>query len=231
MTSQFTPLTFVLLVFFIVVVLWNTWILWRLMHRSKRNVGSIQDEKYFDLKYNMQLMIAIFSIVVSVATAMGYTSLNNVKEELRKELTNSIDSLNNRLTTINSTAANIESFLSETEKITVQVDLLQGKVKSINEKNILKQNYYIVTSLKFIVKDPSEHRTINFKDLKTNLGDRLPNFTTPPLIITVPDETIPVQVFDITNNSFSVTPYGVQVGERDPFDGKPIVFSILILEK
>ena len=77
------------------------------------NVGGIPDAKYFELKYYIQLSIAIFSILVTIFSAFGLTSLSDVKKELKTEIKRSIDSLENRLHILSSNANNIESYLKE----------------------------------------------------------------------------------------------------------------------
>jgi hypothetical protein len=220
-----------LLVIFISVTVWNLVTLDSIKKMSIANANNIQDAKYYELKFNIQFLLAIFTIIITVFSTIGYTSLTVAKEEIKRDLIRAADSAKLRIERIEPQLSEAENTIVKYKALVTQLNFLQNNIKDINSKNILKQSYYIVSTIKFTVSGPEEYRKINFKDLKTNLGDRLPEFTTPPIIIPAPDEVIPVMIFDISNTSFSVAPYGVQLGERNPFDGKPIIFSILVLEK
>ena len=229
----------------LVVSAWNGYTLLQIKKMNKEGEKTSADERYYELKFKIQFLVAMFTFLAAIAGLYGYNTLEDVKQKLTTELNDSIDSLKQRLraTTTNlnskdSIVKNLENdlgTLSENvprlKKGFGQIEFLERKIQTINGKNILKQNYYIVTSLSFTTNDLSKPAKIYFKDLTTNLGDKLPSFTRPPLIITVPDESIPVEVFDITLDSFTITPSSTQYSDRFPWDGKPIFFSVLILER
>ncbi len=229
----------------LVVSAWNGYTLLQIKKIHKEGEKTTPEERYYELKFKIQFLVAMFTVFAAIVGLYGYNTLEDVKQKLTNELNDSIDSLKQRLETtatilntkdsivriLENDLAALSENVPKLKKGFNQIEFLERRIQTINGKNILKQNYYIVTSLSFATNDLTKPVKIYFKDLATNLGDKLPSFTRPPLIITVPDESIPVEVFGITLDSFTITPSSTQYSDRFPWDGKPIFFSILILER
>lgn len=221
----------ILLIILISISIWN--------HRSLRDIkkltversSGLPDARYYELKYNIQLLTGLSTVLIAIIGFLGYSNLDSAKSEMKADFKKSVDSLEYKLNTINNRLDGFNSSADKIEGSFSRADLLEAKINGINNKNILKQSYYIVTGLSFKTKGSEDVSTLYFKNFRTNSGDRLPSFKNPPIIIAVPDVDTPVITFDVTNESFSIVPYGVQVKDRNAFDGEPILFILLIFEK
>src|SRR5690606_24780098 len=111
-----------------------------------------------------------------------------------------------------------------------QIKTIRNLIEEINEKNKIKQNFYIVDSLKMDVSDINQFgHHYYFKDLHTNLGDKLPEFVKPPFVIPMPSGSSSIELFDIDEEGFSA---GRFVEFSNDFDDKRkiIYFNIIVFE-
>lgn len=71
---------------------------------------------------------------------------------------------------------------AKTAKTKSDITSAQQRIREINSKNILKQNLYIVKRVPFDMDHMPEGgmKRIYFKDLRTVMGDKLPQFLTSP---------------------------------------------------
>jgi hypothetical protein len=218
-----------LLIAFISVTFWNIYSLNTIRKLSRNHASNIQDAKYYELKFNIQFLIAFFTVIVTIFSALGYNSLTNAKEEVKNNLNDAMDSIRTRLDRIQPELVRAENIISDYKKLNDDLQKLQNNIKQINSKNILKQSYYVVPSVKYKLDDPKkdEFKLIEFRNLRTHSGDRLPTFNSPPMIIPVPAVTI----YDITTTSFKVSVYGGQLMSEENILSGTTEFSLLVLEK
>jgi hypothetical protein len=240
---------YLLLVTLIVLSIWNL-INSRHLIKDKnenREAISLSDPKYFELKYKIQFQTAMFAVFVSIGAFYGYNTLEDAKIEARKEIVSSTDSLRfelkdlqNVISNNNSDAKQLENSFAEVSKNLPRLkssfnklNELELKIENINNKNILKQNYYIVTSIERPILEKPQ--TLFLKELVTSRGDKLPEFKTPPIIIPITDSKFQVSVFEITTESFVIAwgnnlinmEQGISMFPRE----KSFKFSLLVIER
>jgi|GEM_PF-2121790 len=139
--------------------------------------------------------------------------------EVNKKLKNLDSNVSNRIkstsTTIDAYFNSLKQIESRQNTINELSDKSQGKLKeferkivNLNDDNTLKRNFYLVDNIKIKYDEYSminEHYiSYSYKNLTTTLGDKLPNFETPPIIIAVSNNGFGIQIFDVTLNSFKV---------------------------
>jgi len=235
----------ILLVMLVAVSLWNFFSLNRLKRLANRDESPTADAKYYELKYNIQFLVGMSAVLIAVVGILGYKTMGDVKNDLSADAKISVDSMKVKLKSIsdeleskeanavelNNRMIQMASNAKEVEQAISKVKSLEAKIKGINDKNILKQNYYIVPSISYSVKEPQ--KKFYFKDLPTNTGDRLPEFRTPPLVFATQDLHHSVQIFNITTESFEIVWQGFITTEESPtVDLKePAKFSLLVIEK
>jgi chaperonin cofactor prefoldin len=231
---------FALLVFSI----WNLITLRELKSKRNSEERRLDDSKYFELKFKMEFLITVFSVIVALIGLLGYNTLQNAKSEIKSELNkefspieirmkNTEKSINDKdsiVKTLESKtftiANNLGTFDYKAKKQDYSLTSLENKIADINGKNIIKQNYYIVNSIKYKYHEADTTlKKFYFAVLKTNLGDKLPMFETPPLIIPIPESNAMTTIFDITRESFKVG-FSSYYGTLDT-----IQFSVLIIKK
>jgi len=189
-----STLASILLVILIGFVVWNLNSLKALIRLTKNGENQPADARYFELKYNIQFLLASSTVLITTVGILGYNSFEGVKKELLAGAKKSVDSITIRMNLIssqlkhkrdstlelNNKIIRMAEQAKELEVAFNQIKSLETKIKVINAKNILKQNYYIVPSIEYIPNDKG--KKIFFKDLVTNIGDKLPEFKLPPLV-------------------------------------------------
>jgi hypothetical protein len=116
-----------------------------------------------------------------------------------------------------------ENLNQEAGKVKTELTFAQEKINQINRKNILKQNMYIVENIQYnleVIEDTLENNNwqiVYFKDLKTIMGDRLPEFKKRPFIISaLSNEGSEVSIKNITTTSFEMASFSYIVPENSP---------------
>ena len=237
------PLIIILIVSLIILTLWNILTL-RSYKKKISNEAQLNDGKYFELKSKIEYMIATFLVVATVIGILGYTNLDNVKRELKADFQKKVDSLytsikeaevriskiDTTLKNFSSISVNLYSNISNLENRIAHgnssINSLNDKIKNINEKNILKRNFYTVDyqiNLKN-VQDLSDMKCF-FKDMITNFGDKLPEFNKPPIILITPTNGIDLTVREVTKGY-------VQLAEGTTWVENPmnITLTLVIIE-
>lgn len=182
----------------VVFLLWNNMTLGNILKIAKKGEHHLPDEKYFDLKYQMQYLVFAFILVVTFIGVIGYTSLLEIKTEVLTELNKMtvmhierVDSLvDSRIDIANSAITNSSK---ETQK---SLDEYINSVKDLNKK-IGYNNMYIIHDL-VVNKIDSKVKTITFKELGFK------SFSEIPCIFIEPRGDAIVKLIKITKDSFDV---------------------------
>lgn len=191
------------------------------------------DEKYFELKYNINLLKSISAILIFVVSFLGYSSYKDFKSEITGDLNEStekqrneietltmkIDSFKNTLDTLEILRHNLQENISSYD---LNMELLNNKVIRIN--NTLKYNprIYVVNDLKYLMSyyDKDSPVKVYFKDLVTSFNEKLPDFKRAPLI-NVEGHSVEIYVVKVTNEYFEITSgSALSSGKNDPNEAR-----------
>jgi len=197
-----------LLLFVIILLIWNTVNFHSLKKQSSRHNEQLNDSKYFELKYKQEFFVAIVSFIVGFTAFIGYSSLESVESKLKSELDNRVkdklDSIANKIRIQDSTIDNLTKVSRQLEHITTASAIKQQQISrllavselkaktfsdriyELNQKNILKQEFYIVQGVEYDLNTITERKPYvryYFKDLRTILNEPLPTFKKPPAVI------------------------------------------------
>jgi|688.fasta_scaffold419072_2 hypothetical protein len=244
-----TGLLYTLLIALITLSIWNLVTSRELVKKRNQNVGAVglSDPRYFELKYKNQFLVAMFAVFVGLGSFYGYNTLEDAKKEARTEIINSTDSLKNKLSELEklmnenkSNALQLGNDFSEVSKNLPKLDgafkrlsSLEQKIVNINQKNILKQNFYIVSTIERPILEKPQR--LFLKDLTTSHGDKLPNFKSPPVIIAITDSKFQVDVYNVSTESFIVAWGTNLVDEKEGIQFNPtekvFTFSLLVIER
>lgn len=190
-----SAITIIFLIIIIVLLIWDLTIL-RKIYKSTTNGNNIlPDEKYFELKYNINLVKSVSVIGLFVIGFLGVSTVDGLKSNVTSEIETSIKTQDDRIEQITTkieglttTLDTLENYKSELERV---IKNYESNLGSINSKvaqvnNSLKYNprIYIVNDLKYSYERNPKGLRVYFKDLTTVFGDKLPNFTNPPYINT-----------------------------------------------
>ncbi|MGE0076447.1 MAG: hypothetical protein AB7S48_01155 [Bacteroidales bacterium] len=201
--------------------------LYKKLLRFKRNENetSISDEKYYELNYKIQLLIASTSIIVVVGGFLGYNSITSIKSDY-----------NDNVKQYKVKLKQYDSTLNYYKKLVVSIDsqriqTIEALNVSVKETNRLKtdlinlQKEFSPNVSTFIVKniffdrDKSENVRVYYKNLKTIEGVRLPSFDDPPILTILNSGTSTIYLLNITSEYFEYI-QGISVELQDPNENK-----------
>jgi hypothetical protein len=230
-----------LVIALLILSVWNFIIFRRL--KSSETDKKLDDPRYWELKYRMDYLVAITAMGLTVIAFFGYESLQSAKEAVKSEI-------EVELATIRKDVGNTEKVLADLnlfsdsirddvsasgakmrDQINRQVATLkelERKIRSINNRNIVQQEFYVVRSLKL----PINHETkpgsnrVFFKDMITDKGDKLPDFENPPLVIPISQSTMTINIFNIKTDSFEAYWGGESIGSAIP---EVVEYSVVII--
>lgn len=219
---------------FMILAIWNGINFKSLKGRSVSLNQNLNDSKYFELKYKQEFLIAIVSFITAIAAFLGYNSLAAVKSQIRDDVEVKLKSNIDKIDSLKHVIAKTDSSVKDIKSVTYQYSMLairnqikenqlrkilelselktkafQKRIEELNSKSILKQEIYIVEGVEFDVLKGNSDTSSNitqyfFADLKTILGEPLPKFTKPPIIVTTSNSGAQLYIIDVTTISFKI---------------------------
>lgn len=107
---------------------------------------------------------------------------------------------------------------------------LSNKISQIKNKNIIKQEIYIVNNLAYSWTDNWVPKKINFDTLKTSDNQFLPTFSDPPAILPFTNIGIAMTITKVTASSFEIIPAG-DYGGNNNLKSYPLYLFIFVTDK
>lgn len=222
--------------FLIATIIFNVWnaIDLRSLRKSTLSNDQLKDSKYWELKYKIQFLVSAFSAIVIIAAFLGYNTIDNIRDSVSKEINQKLDSTKKAVVSlgeqqeeihrkVDSTGFKIlqyqnvilglsgkQATVRESIKLsTHDLDNLKEKITEINNKNILQQNIYIVEKeLDTTIFTGDQIKVINFSDLITINGDKIPPLKSPPFILPVSNQGADFHILNVTNTSCKLQLWG-----------------------
>lgn len=219
--------------------IWNIILIYKIKTSAKGKNKIKNKELFFDLKYRIQLITTVFSIIIAAIAFFGYSSFDKIRsdidnqiserfdrhKELYEKLQISKDSLILEYQTINDSLCTLKNnnreLNNDFENNKKQLNAIQSKLNRISEKEILTSNIYVIKNLTYkIEKNSSEYRnletTLYFRNLKTISGNNLPTFKTPPSINIIPIDGSDLESMEITTDYFRIHCGGSYADDFEP---------------
>lgn len=182
---------------------------------GSKDKSMIPDEKYFDLKYKIQYLISIFSVILFIVGFLGYNSLKNIETKISDKMSASIGELDSRIQHSDTLITRHEKSLNEFE---IEQKKIQNKLKksnkdvlslsdSVNElmkKTFLNPQIYICQFLFDEKKDGDPNGEIfYFKDIPTIDNNELPLFKKEPSLF-FSATGIQIEIIEVTKDYFRI---------------------------
>jgi len=189
---DYIGLVFLLLI--LAISAWNAFSLGSIKKDLKNS--DKYSKEYIDIKYKLQLITMIGSIIVFIIVFYGYNSKNLIEETINKIVDEKMPKkeleMNDRFdSTLNSYILRIKS--------------TEEKIRKIENKEIINAEIYIVKNQKiFSEKYRSNGKKIYYKDLKTITGKFLPKFKTEPVINIIPTNGMEYEIINRSRDFFEL---------------------------
>ena len=231
--------------------IWNHILIRRHLNQFRNNYrhnSSLTDEKYFELKSKQDYIIAASTIIFALISFVGISSIKDIKSEINSQMESEKKKIEALNTSADSTNKSFDGLklkgkdLQDSVRSALSlVDALKVRVGGILEKDVIKQNIFIVDPLRIgdfphsKEKDLENYRIIKFKELETISGQKLPIFKVPPSIICFSTTSSSLIVKDVTTEGFKITPDGysylVTEASGAVIAGDEVKFSLWISQK
>ena len=215
------------------ILVFNIWNLFSLsnLRKYQSTQQTLNDPKYYEIKAKQDFMIAVFTVFAATATFIGINSIKSIEENIKGDLDfklkgyqEKMETLSGVLKTTDSTVQTYPLKFNNYDKLLQYLENKQNQIKQstsvsgeqaksilkriqeLNNKNILKQETYVVQDVVYDESkvDSNSFQTFYFKDLRTILGDKLPKFEKHPFIMVVSNEGASIQIINVTKESFQL---------------------------
>lgn len=215
----------IMLIIILVLIISDVFFLWRIFKNIGKKKKNLPDEKYFELKYNINLLKAVSGILIFLVGFLGFNSYNNISENIDKDFSEKFERQNRRIDSLTLKLFNYESLVDslkiEEGEAVKNINDINRKFISIDNKLNLNQEALKYTTKVFVINDlkypggatteRDKAFTIFFKDLKTNYNEGLPKFKSSPMVI-LQGKGIILDVAEITEdyvriNAMDTFPY------------------------
>ncbi|CAC9972926.1 hypothetical protein [Flavobacterium panici] len=222
---------------------------------SQSNVSNLGDDRYYELKYKLQFLSSVGVIIIAVAGFFGLDKYENFVKEFKSK-TDSLDiklsEYDKKISLLDSSILKYDSRIRTYDNSFKMLDLskikfskamissnkellqLKDTIDVIKKRNILDKTFYVINNLQ--VNNPIIPNNGNlitryyFKDLYTIIGDKLPEFEKPPIILVVPQSLSNVVIVSLTKEYVELSAYNYP-GNNGNEEPKTFDFTLLIARK
>jgi len=198
----------ILLVIILILLVGDLLYLRKILKRLKKKNNTNVDEKYFELKYHLNLLKSISAILLFVFGFIGYSGFNDFKKEMSEDFDNSLKTQREEIIKMDESLKEYEKSIDSLVEFKNQLknimelndtDLkrINNKVSSINNSFKYNPKIYIINGLKY--PDSNDEMKFEFSRMKTIHDEDLPKFTKAPFI-TVQGYRAGIDILEITTN-------------------------------
>lgn len=196
----------ILLIIILVLLIGDLFYLRKILNILKKKNNTSVDEKYFELKYHLNLLKSISAILLFVFAFIGYSGLNDFKQEMTIDFETTIEAQKAQIADMDMTLEDYEKSIDSLVEFRNQLKNLielndtdlkkvNNKISSINSSFKYNPKIYIVNGLTY--QQDSKERKFEFAKMKTIHGERLPKFNKAPFV-TVQGYRSGIDILEIT---------------------------------
>lgn len=190
--------TIILLIIILVLIASDVFFLWKIFKTIGSKKKSIPDERYFELKYNINLLKAVSAILIFLFGFLGFTTYKDITKIVESDFEKKFEVQQRRIDKLDSIVKDYEETVqllkSEEGKSIENLNDVRSEFRIINQKVSQTQESLKYTPQIFVVKNLKysqiegrktglgEGLKFYFKDFKTIYGESLPKFSSSPLV-------------------------------------------------
>ncbi len=204
--------TVVLLLVIFVLLALDVFLLYKIQQSPVTRKRNSFDKRYFELKFELRVIEVVATILLLVGTFLGFATRQEIKGDVEKELRGDLEPLQSELEDLRMQVLLYQSALDSLKSeegqsienlndVKREFNLINRKVNQTQEDLKYNTRIYVANNLVFQTNKEEETKTNKywFKNLRTIYGEKLPDFKTPPLVITqVKEGGVSLIVVDIS---------------------------------
>jgi len=210
-------ITIVLLLIICILLIGDLFLLLRIkkaITKKKKNKSDF-DEKYFALKYDINLLRSITAIVVTILAFLGYSNFKDFNNEIKNTISQNIKTQTTEIDEINKKLIKYGQTIDSLDKLRNTIYNLMGNsendLKKINTKitNIdesFKNNpkVYVINKLKYPNPQSNDKSiTFYFRDMTSIHGEKLPKFKKVPFV-NIQGYSIGLNILNVTREYITI---------------------------
>lgn len=181
--------TIILLIIILVLIASDVYFLWRILRKVGKKKKGLPDERYFELKYNINLLKAVSAILIFLLGFLGFTTYQDITSIVESDFEEKFENQDKRIKALDSIVKNYESLVKSLKSVEGKsienLNDIKREFGLINKKVSQTQEALKTTPQIFIVKNvviSEDEQKIYFSKLRTIDNEKLPNFKEPPIV-------------------------------------------------
>lgn len=220
-----------ILLMFLLIAIWQAINFKKILNQLKQNKEVHSDSRYFELKYQLQFIQFVGITIITIVGILGYTTINDVREDLTNELTerldNKIQSLldsisvdirdqtqDYQISTKNLIENSIDTFYLDANRDfnNLLTETTDGIDRMLKERidNTLEKRYkdYIdktISGRRIIIREGFKTKYVeNTINVVPYANLNLGNISSIPIVFISPTNTFDYQILKVSMESFSI---------------------------
>lgn len=107
--------TTILLIIIFVLIVSDVFFLWKIYRNVGRKKNRLPDEKYFELKYNINLLKAASAILIFLTGFLGFTAYGDIINKVEEDFSGKFSKQNTRIDSLSQILSRYEDFIESLE--------------------------------------------------------------------------------------------------------------------
>lgn len=216
--------TIILLIIIFVLIASDVFFLWKIFKSIGSRKKSIPDERYFELKYNINLLKAVSATLIFLLGFLGFTTYQDITKIVESDFEEKFTVQQIRIDKLDSIVKEYEETVkllkSEEGKSIENLNDVRREFGIINKKVTQTQEALRYTSRMYVVNGIKNNHSkfesfkLYFKDLTTMDNEKLPNFNSTP-VVSVQSTNSLYAVEKITKEYVQLKPYMGYMDEKE----------------
>jgi|GEM_PF-3998068 len=192
----------------IILLLVDTWN-GRKIKKLLTEETALSTDKYFELKWRINLIISFTTIAGIIIGFWGYNYQSQISRQLTllESKTQNIEELTNNLE--EEYAALLEKgdlIEKEFDEFDSNIGQVKNEIGRVRNENLRQSQLYIVSDIDILIDSITGRQRFYFVDLKPNNRKKLPIFYDPPVVDIIENEKeSSMKIIDVTNRYFEIS--------------------------
>lgn len=201
--------TIILLIVIFVLIASDVYFLRRIFKSIGKKKKSLPDERYFELKYNINLLKAVSAILIFLLGFLGFTTYKDITSIAENNFAQKFSIQNDKIKALDSIVKNYEGLVQSLKSeegqsienlndVKREFGLINRKISQTQEALRYTTKVYVVNNLEFSVN--GRVKKFYFKNLSNIYNENLPNFKKTPMVLTQVRGGLTLNIKEITKD-------------------------------